>query len=113
SMRWELGSPVAIVSIRFLLVVEVATNCNHAIMPKTGANWILSGRDALPAESPRSVQMADGDSQRVGSVHGLGRFGQLKQPRDHVLDLLLLGAAIADDRRLHRGGSRAKPCRGC
>jgi hypothetical protein len=97
SMGWELGSPVAIISIRFLLVVDVPTNCNHVIMPKTGANRILAGGEALPTEGPRSVQMADGNRERVGSIHGFGRFGKLKQPRDHVLDLLLFGAAIADN----------------
>jgi len=43
------------------------------------------------------VDVADGDSECVGGVSGLGRLVQVEQPGDHELYLLLSGEAIADD----------------
>ena len=56
---------------------------------------------ALPAEGSGRMQMADGNGQRVGSIQGLRRHGKLKQPRHHMLHLLLFGTPVADDRRLN------------
>jgi hypothetical protein len=62
-----------------------------------GTSWC---HGSLPAEGPCRMQMADGDGQRVGSIHGLRRYGKFKQPGHHVLHLLLFGASVTDDRRL-------------
>src|SRR4051794_5941236 len=56
--------------------------------------------DRVPGQGRRRVQMADCDGEGIGSVLGFGRFRQLQQPRDHLLDLELVCLAITDDRRL-------------
>src|SRR5215469_4172931 len=50
------------------------------------------------------MQMTDGDGQGVGGIQRFRRVGQLEQAGDHVLDLLLLGTTVADDRRLDGQG---------
>ena len=56
----------------------------------------------LPPQRAGSVQMADGDGQRIGDVGGLRRRGQIQQARDHHLHLRLLRPAVSDHRRLDR-----------
>ena len=83
-------------------------------------NSQLSGRltpdGALPVQSSGAMEVADGDSKSVGGVHRLGRNGEFEQARDHVLDLLLLGTAVTDHRRLDREwrvfGDFESGCRG-
>jgi len=62
-------------------------------MPKV----TLTSDGALPVERSSGMQVAYGDRQCIGGVHGLGRFGELKQAAHHVLDLLLFRAAVTDD----------------
>src|SRR6185503_14052185 len=50
------------------------------------------------------MQMTYRDGQRVGGVVWRGRFRQTEQQFDHLLHLMLLGAAVADHRALD--GSR-------
>src|ERR1700693_936173 len=73
-------------------------------MPEAAVAGSSSCHCTLPAEGPGGMQMTDGDSQRVGRVHRLGRDGELKQPRYHMLHLLLFGAPITDNRRLDGQG---------
>ena len=51
----------------------------------------------------RRVHVADGDRQRVGGVVRRRRLGQPEQQLDHLLHLVLLGAAVADDGALDLG----------
>src|SRR5215831_11675153 len=69
-------------------------------MPNLILRWTLSSCGALPIQSPRRMEMANGDGEGVGGIQGLGWRGEFEEAGDHMLDLLLLGASIADDRRL-------------
>ena len=48
--------------------------------------------------------MADRHGQRIGGVVRRRRLGEAEQQLDHLLHLVLLGAAVADDGALHLGG---------
>ena len=47
--------------------------------------------------------MADGDGERVGGVVRRRRLRQAEKQLHHLLHLVLLGAAVADDRALDLG----------
>ena len=49
-----------------------------------------------------SVQMADGDGQRISGVGGLGNPIEIEKARHHLLDLMLFGPAVSDDCGLDR-----------
>jgi len=65
---------------------------------------MLSSHRTLPHERPGGMQVADGNGERVGGVHGLRRSGKIEKAGHHMLDLLLLGASITDDRRFDGEG---------
>ena len=46
------------------------------------------------------MQVRDGDGERVRRVERRGRDAQLQEHTHHLLNLLLLGSAVADDRLL-------------
>src|SRR5258708_2024233 len=81
---------------------------NRRYLSKTSdaSRWVrhgvgmLLGDRALSFKSSRGVQVANGDSQRIGSIHRLRGFGKFKKSRDHMLHLLLLGPSVADHRGL-------------
>ena len=50
------------------------------------------------------MQMADRDRHGVGSIVRRGRLIEREQHADHLLDLTLLGAAVAHDGPLDLGG---------
>ena len=50
----------------------------------------------------RGMQMADRNCEGIGGVRRLGNFRQIQQPRNHVLHLLLLCPAVADNRGFNR-----------
>jgi len=54
-------------------------------------------RGFLAIQRGRGVQVADRNGERVGGVGGLRNFIEPEQARDHLLDLVLLGLAVADD----------------
>src|SRR5665647_620052 len=58
---------------------------------------------------PLAVQVADGDGQRVGGVVGRGHLGEAEEQLHHLLHLVFLGAAVADNGALdlRRGVLRA------
>ena len=58
-----------------------------------------TSEDADAARGRQMMRVGDRDRQRVGGV-GPGDLHAGKQPRDHGVDLCLLGAAGADDRFL-------------
>ena len=49
------------------------------------------------------MHVADGHGEGVRGVERLRRLGEAEQQRDHVLHLVLLGAAVADHRALDFG----------
>jgi len=55
----------------------------------------------LKPRRARAVHVRDCDAERVGRVEGRGRFAKLQQNANHLLNLLLLGRAVADDRLLY------------
>lgn len=65
-------------------------------MPKINEYSMLVSHSSLPGESSDRVKMTDCYGKSVGGVQWLRRRRKVEQVRDHVLDLLLLGAAIAD-----------------
>src|SRR5579871_7049725 len=64
------------------------------IMPNLMPHWTLSAHSALPVERRGGVKVTDRYGESVGRIQGLGRGGKREQPRDHLLDLLLFGAAV-------------------
>lgn len=69
-------------------------------LAKPGARIVLCRvQQLLPFKRGGGMQVTDSDGKRVRSIHGLRRRRQAEQTCDHVLHLLLLGAAIADHRR--------------
>ena len=54
----------------------------------------------------RCLQMADRDRQCIGGIVRGWRLGEAEQQLHHLLHLLLLGAAVADDRALDRPPAR-------
>ena len=64
-----------------------------------GSRW-LSCDGSLTAESPSGMKMTYRNGERVGSIHGFGRSGKFEQTDHHVLNLLLFGAPVSDDRGL-------------
>src|ERR1700751_1320946 len=66
--------------------------------------YILATDGALACEGSDCVQMADCEGQGIGSIQGFGWGGEVEQACPHVLALMLLGAAVADYRRLDGEG---------
>jgi len=66
-------------------------------MPNPVLRWTLSSCGALPIQSPGRVEVANSNSQGIGGVHSLGRRWEFEQARDHMLDLLLFSATVADN----------------
>ena len=66
-------------------------------MPKIATLGVSVSYGPLPRESSDRVKMADCDCQGIGGVQWLRRNGKVEQVRDHVLDLMLLGSAVADN----------------
>jgi len=61
--------------------------------------WLVGGgsRTAMLAvKRSGGVEMADRDGERVGGIGGFGNLIEPEQLRDHLLNLVLLGSAVAD-----------------
>src|SRR5579862_9784907 len=78
--RCDLACTVLMVDFSFDFEISSSTS-QHLRLCQKWMNGSLPCDGALSTKGSGGMQMTDGNGQRIGCVHGLGRLGKLKQPR--------------------------------